>query len=609
MHSKLLEAIQRIHDRPTYATYVALSNLLESYTDADLETLSLAIIRNFTIEPVLPVIKGELVLAGFFPDLYVGDFDTIAADTFNSESALYHHHPDLIIIMQWLETLSPSLSSGFLTLSPDQKETEIDRIVQGVVEIIRTLRKKTSVPILINNFPLPNLPTLGILDPQSEQYQTYSLIRLNMNLLNALKQFADIYWINFFGLFSRIGYEQAMDERYWQIARAPLSQSLLVPLGKEYGKFVKALRSKVKKCLVLDCDNTLWGGIIGEDGMSGIALGDSHPGSSYMACQKEILNLYHRGVILALCSRNNEDDVLEVLRNHPEMVLQEKHFATWQINWDDKTTNLKRIAQDLNIGIDSLVFVDDNAFECEMVKQQLPQVTTLHLKGDAFFFRRLLSEPGYFDSLIFSSEDRKRTEMYASDRQRKQLVKSTASLEDYFMNLKLEAEIGIPGNNEIARVAQLTQKTNQFNLTTRRYSEGKIRVLTEAPTSEVYYLKLSDRISDLGLIGVAILRFFKKSTEIDTFLLSCRALGRHAESVLLNFIINQSIEKGANRIVGKYLPTKKNSQVTDFYLKQGFIFLKECSNETESVFELQLGKNKGRLYPRWVSVTIKGLNT
>jgi HAD superfamily phosphatase (TIGR01681 family) len=282
--------------------------------------------------------------------------------------------------------------------------------------------------VLLNNFPLPAEPTLGILDAQSSAYHTGTILRLNAELLREAGEANDVSVVDFMRIFAAYGSTNFVDERYWHIARAPLAQKALVPLGTEYGKFVRALRGKAKKCLVLDADNTLWGGIVGEDGLAGIKLGPTYPGSAFVALQREILNLHDRGVILALCSKNNEADVLEVLRDHPDSLLKEEHFSARRINWDDKVTNLRRIAAELNIGLDSMVFVDDNPFEAEFVREQLPEVAVLALPPNAFAsYRSLLSRPGYFDALTFTAEDRRKNAMYAENRQRQALEAESGS--------------------------------------------------------------------------------------------------------------------------------------------------------------------------------------
>jgi FkbH-like protein len=316
--------------------------------------------------------------------------------------------------------------------------------------------------------------------------------------------------------------------------------------------------------------------------------------------QQQILNLYYRGVILAICSKNNEEDVLDVLENHASMILRRHHFASLQINWDDKATNILRIAKELNIGVDSLVFADDNEFECDWIKSQLPEVKVLHLKGDPALFQSILCAPGYFDALTFSEEDKGKTEMYQSENKRKELLVTTASYEDYLVELGIKAQIESARPDDLARVAQLTQKTNQFNLTTLRYTEDNIKELAESKDSDIYTLKVSDKISDLGLIGVAIVKYEGGTMLIDSFLMSCRALGRGLENALLAFLINSGAEKGAEKVIGRYVPSKKNIQTQDFYSKNNFMLIGNSNDYTG--WEFEITDRTTLPYPDWVTV-------
>jgi FkbH-like protein len=575
--------LKRLVEDATYPAYTAAANWLDGISPgaSGLPPLRVAVLRNFTIDPLLPVLKGEIARAGFHPQIYLGNYDAIGRDVLDGDSALYQFHPDFIIIAQWLEPLAPVLTTRFLSLAPHEVNDEIERILAALGEMVTAVRRFSNAPILLNNFPLPTYTTLGILDSQAEQCHTHTILRLNQELLRRARQWHDVYLVDYMSLLARIGSWRGVDERHWQMGRAPLSSHALVPFGQEYVKFIRALRGKTRKCLVLDCDNTLWGGIIGEDGMAGIQIGLTYPGSCYQAFQREILNLRERGVILALCSKNNEADVLDVLRNHPDMILRETHLAMWQINWDDKATNLTRIAQELNIGLDSLVFVDDSAFECNLVRAQLPQVQVLQLSSDPSAFVAKLSAGAYFDSLTLSAEDRERNQMYRDEASRKRLQVSATSLEEYLAKLELVAEIGVPDDLTIPRVSQLTQKTNQFNLTTRRYSEGEIRAFVASPDTDVFYLKLRDRISDLGIIGAAIVRYNGEPAEIDSFLMSCRAIGRGAEDALLAHLLTAAKGKGSKRIVGYYVATQKNGMVVDFYRRQGFHLVNERQEGTE----------------------------
>jgi len=291
---------------------------------------------------------------------------------------------------------------------------------------------------------------------------------------------------------------------------------------------------------------------------------------------------------------------LDVLENHASMILRKHHFASLQINWDDKATNILRIAKELNIGVDSLVFADDNEFECDWIKSQLPEVKVLHLKGDPALFQSILCAPGYFDSLTFSEEDKGKTEMYQSENKRKELLVTTASYEDYLVELGIKAQIESARPDDLARVAQLTQKTNQFNLTTLRYTEDNIKELAESKDSDIYTLKVSDKISDLGLIGVAIVKYEGGTMLIDSFLMSCRALGRGLENALLAFLINSGAEKGAEKVIGRYVPSKKNIQTQDFYSKNNFMLIGNSNDYTG--WEFEITDRTTLPYPDWVTV-------
>jgi FkbH-like protein len=570
--SSLNSALSRLREEKSYSRYLAASNALDEIGQggSDLVPVRLAILRNFTVDSVIPVIAGEAALAGLRSHFYTGGFDTIAQDVFDSSSQLYSFQPDCIILAEWLESLAPQLTGRFLSLSAEQVEDEVNRVLRSIREILVAIRKRLNVPVLLNNFPLPTYPTLGILDCQSESFHTGAILRLNQGLQRMAQESDGFYVVDLMSLVARLGYDRAFDRRYWHIGRAPFARTALVALGQEYGKFIRALRGKSRKCLVVDCDNTLWGGVIGEDGMSGIKIGGTYPGSCYEAFQREILNLHDRGVVLAMCSKNNEDEVIRVLQEHPEMQLRIEHFATWEINWDDKATNLRRIAAQLNIGLDSLVFADDSQFECDLVKSSIPEVEVIHLGSEPSGFVQMLGRQGCFDSLTFSVEDRARTKMYRDEAHRKGIEELAGSLEGYLQSLEIVATIGKADELTVPRISQLTQKTNQFNLTTRRYSTGEISALSGAPEITVLYMKLRDRISELGIVGVAILKFQGDNAELDTFLLSCRAIGRGAEECLLAQCIESARSKECKRLVGQYFPTNRNELVAKFYPSHGF---------------------------------------
>lgn len=586
-----------------YSGYLEMLSAIKKNPEfsKNLPTLKIAILRNFTIEPLLPALEAEIYLAGFIPNIWVGDFDNVAFEAMSNTSELDQFKPDFILVFNWLDTISPILTTKFILKSKSEINDETLRVRQFYRDIEGGLRKRFSVPIIINNFNLPIDLTLGILDSQEYDYQFHTIQNLNLQILLDAKALDDIYILDIAKIFATEGFLNSFDSRHWQMARAPLTQRSILRLCNDFGRLVKALRGKVKKCLVLDCDNTLWGGVIGEDGIGGIKLGTTYPGSCYKAFQEEILNLRERGVILALCSKNNELDVLDVLNNHPEMLIKEKHVATWQINWDDKATNLRRLADELNIGLDSFVFVDDSEFEINLIREQLPEVATIHLRGNTSDYRSLLLSFGYFDSLTFTTEDRRKNEMYGEARIRSKLEATSSSIEEYLENLGLVATLGIPTALDIPRCSQLTQKTNQFTLTTCRYSEGQISGLISDKRSDVFYLRVKDKVADLGLVGVAVVRYHEHETEIEAFMMSCRAIGRGAETAFLAYIANQSKNKyGSNFLVAKYLSTPKNeSLVSNFYEINGFDKVGQQGKDTDWILDLRTSRLQ---YPTWIKI-------
>lgn len=601
MNPRLISLSHDVEKNPTYLGYVELSNELESVDSTTSgEPFKVAILRNFTIEPILPVLRGEFFLSGVQSVFYIGDFDTIAADALNPGSELYAYEPQLIIIAQWFELLSSKIASSFIKLSAGEIESEMGRIIQGLTNILHGIRRYSKVPVIINNFPLPHNTTLGVIDLHSVHSQKRWFQQLNNELLKLCAEINNVFCIDLNSILSQVGNQMGYSQRQWEVAKAPLGQKLLIPLAQEYSKFLRALNGKTRKCLILDCDGTLWGGILGEDGPSGIKLGGTYPGSSYLHFQQEIINLYNRGVILAICSKNNEEDILDLLDGHENMALKKNHFASWQINWDDKASNILKIAKELNIGLDSLVFADDNEFECDWIKSQLPEVKVLHLTGDPALFQHTLARSGYFDSLSFSEEDTRKTEMYISEKKRNDLLVSTSSYEDYLVQLGIKATIQKLEAQDLSRVSQLTQKTNQFNLTTVRYTEADIKRMMAEDASDVYTVKVSDKISDLGLIAVGVITYVNDTAFIDSFLMSCRALGRGLEDALLAFMITEVVAKKKTKIVGRYVPTKKNIQTKDFYRKNNFRLV---TGETAFAdWELDLDEKITIAYPQWVSV-------
>jgi FkbH-like protein len=374
------------------------------------------------------------------------------------------------------------------------------------------------------------------------------------------------------GLAETVGLETWHSPALWNMAKLPCDVSCMPIYAEHVARLLAALRGKSRKCLILDLDNTVWGGVIGDDGLQGIAIaqGDAS-GEAHLAVQKLALQLRQRGIVLAVSSKNTDEIARKPFREHPEMLLKEDHLAVFQANWNDKATNIKAIAQELSLGLDAMVFLDDNPVERGLVREMLPQVAVPEVPDDPAQFARTLAAAGYFEALAFSAEDRTRAEMYQTNARRVELQKQAGDLDAYLASLDMEIDFAPFDGIGRARISQLINKSNQFNLTTRRYSEAEVAAAEEDPNVFTLQVRLIDSFGDNGMISVIICRTAEPGVwAIDTWLMSCRVLGRKVEQMVLREIIARACEAGIETLIGTYSPTEKNDLVREHYQKLGF---------------------------------------
>lgn len=564
-----------------------LQNYIENYDTNNFPIFNTVILRNITVEFITPYLKYLTIQMGFKPNIVFGDYDNVLQDALSNDERLINESTDCIMVFTRLETLSPRLTNSFTQLDEKSIEEEKNIVKNYIVSTLKGIRSKTNAIVNWHGFELPIYPAYGVADYTNSDMQTGTINELNNFLKKQLRDFKNSFFIDINASRAIVGSKNFYDNRYWHIGKAPYTLDALKEISIDNFKLIRALKGKNKKCLVLDCDNTLWGGIIGEDGLEGIKLGPNYPGSAYLAFQQEILSLSNRGVIIALCSKNNESDVLEVLDNHPHMLIKRKHVSISMINWEDKASNIEKIATELNIGLDSIVFIDDNEFEINLVKKILPVVETIHLpKGKSANYKDILASSGLFDSLTFTDEDKKRSQLYKTEFIRKKSQNEfSGNIESYYKSLNMIAYIDKANAKVIPRIAQLTQKTNQFNLTTKRYTESDIEGFILSEKSDVIFVELEDRFGNMGIVGVSIIRYFKDFAEIDTFLLSCRVIGRGLEKVLLNTCVKLAKNKNLSIVKGLYLVSDKNNQVIDFYTKNKFAIEEKDEQKVKFLFE------------------------
>jgi FkbH-like protein len=567
----------------------------------NLSSHRVALLRSFTLEPVVPLLRAAAFVAGLDLAVRLGEFNAYAQEILDTDSSLYEFAPETVILAVQTRDIAPELWSGYADLEPDSVEASITRVTDSFLSWIKAFRNHSSANLLIHTLEQPAIPSNGILDAQADLGQFTTLRRINENLQRACRQYRGVYLVDYASLTARHGYHSWRDERKWLTARMPINAGHLIHLAQEWLRFLVPLTGRGAKVLAVDLDNTLWGGVIGEDGMNGIRLGPEYPGAAYQAVQRALLDLHRRGILLAVCSKNNPEDAMEALSRHPGMLLKPEHFACMRINWSDKTQNLREIAAELNIGIDAVAFLDDNPVERSQVRSALPEVAVIEFPIDPTSYADAIRDSPYFERLVISDEDRQRTALYAAQRERTRAEQNFTSKEDFFRSLEQEAEIASLEPVTLARIAQLTQKTNQFNLTTRRYSEQQITEIAGRSGCQVVSLRVRDRFGDHGLVGVAITKDTDDSRVIDTFLLSCRVIGRTVETALLFHLAETARSKGLRRLQGWFLPTRKNAPAKDFYAQHGFTL--DSSNGEGSMWVLDL-QNCRLECPAWVKLHV-----
>ena len=539
----------------------------------------LAVLRSFTVEPALPILKATAYVRGIALDIHTGEFNAYAQEILDPESALYRFQPDAVVLAVQTRDIGEPASA-----------------LSRFGGWISAFRRHSQAALIVHNLEVPP-PASGILDAQQEAGESESIRAINRGLVALAREHRGIYILDYDALIARHGRDAWGDERKWLTVRLPIASANLPYLAAEWMRYLHPLTGKLAKCIAVDLDNTLWGGVIGEDGMTGIKLGQEFPGAAYQAVQRALLDLSRRGILLAIASKNNPPDAMEAISSHPGMILKPRDFAAMRINWNDKAQSLREIAAELNIGLDSIAFVDDNPVERQHVRDSAPEAIVIELPEDPMRFAQALRDCPWFERLTLSEEDRQRGEYYAAQRERSELESSIGSKEDFYRSLEQVAEIAPVTPATLARVAQLTQKTNQFNLTTRRYTEQQIQEMAACPHCRVWTLRVTDRYADNGLVGVAITNIADGICHIDTFLMSCRVIGRTVETAFLARIAEDARANGAHTLEGWFLPTKKNTPAQDFYRDHAFT---ESNRTAEGVlFALDLTRHSIAM-PEWI---------
>ena len=553
--------------------YRTLKNLIASSKGEthDLPVIKLALLASSTMDHVMPAIHVAALRRGFILEYYSGSYNQYQQELLDASSGLYAFHPQVIMIVLH----SGDVDTGLPLDTPSSVVADaINNKVEEWKHFWSLAKDRTGSKVVHSTIVAPPLQVFG----QMDDLVAASPARIISQINTVLEQKASeegVLILDLESIASRVGKYEWCNYPMWFHAKQAIPVAHSPLCGDYIARLVGAIQGFSKKCLVLDLDNTLWGGVIGDDGLENIVLGQGNAvGEAFQAFQIYLKQLKNRGVLLAVCSKNDELNAYLPFDLHPDMILHRDDFAIFISNWETKALNLERIASQLNIGIDSLVFFDDNSAERDQIRQFLPKVAVPEVPTDPADFTICLSEAGYFEAAGYTQEDRTRTDSYRTTVQQSQLKSSPRDLDAFLKGLNMELVAASFDDIGIQRIAQLINKSNQFNLTTRRYTEEQVKHFSKQSNVFTLQIRLKDRLSDHGMISVVIARpeegTRSKTLYIDTWLMSCRVLGRQVEEAVLNLIVEYAEQESHEWVIGEYIETAKNSLVLEHYQRLGF---------------------------------------
>lgn len=552
----------------------------------------IAILSGSTIDDIRNLLENFLLVSGIRPTFYRSEYNKFYEDAVFGNAELEKFKPDVIIIFTGVVNL---INKPNINDSAEVVQEKLSAEYSRYLQIWESLSQKFSAVIVQNNFDLPFTAPLGNLDATATYGQNNFVEELNRKFAEYARSHKNFYVHDLHGLSARIGLNSWHNRAKYHAYKFAMNYDVMPEVALNIAKTIRALFGKSKKCLVLDLDNTLWGGVIGDDGVENIQIGHETPAAeAYTEFQNYVLNLKQRGIILAVCSKNNFD-VAKSGFSHPDSVLKFEDFAAFYANWQPKNENIRAIADELNIGLDSLVFIDDNPAERQIVRDTLPEVAVPEVNpDDVFSYVQAIEGAGYFEVVTISEDDLKRSDTYRENIQRKNLASTIGNYEDFLKSLEMKAEIDSFKPIYFDRIAQLTNKTNQFNLTTCRFTRAEISDMANDSRYITLYGRLSDKFGDNGLISVVIGEISGAEVHVRLWLMSCRVLKRDMELAMLDALVERAKVNACKKIVGYYFPTKKNSMVAELYKTFGFTLIDETDGATtwELTIEGYVTQNK-----------------
>lgn len=532
---------------------------------APLTPFKLGILSNSTTALVAPALVGTALRFGIALEIVEAPFNQVMQQALQTDSVFSATRPDAVLLALDIRgvPLAPVLGD------PAAADAGVDKAIAQFRVVRDGLRRNSGAVVIAQT--LVRLPDrlFGSYDIRLPGTGRWMANAYNRALVENLEH--EDLLVDVAALAELVGHENWHNAMQWNLAKLPFAQDIVPLYSDHVCRVIGALRGKSRRCLILDLDNTIWGGVIGDDGIEGIVIGQgSAVGEAHLSVQQAALALRERGIVLAVSSKNDDHVARGPFRTHADMLLREDHIAVFQANWIDKAANIRAIAEKLSLGLDSMVFLDDNPVERAQVRRELPEVAVPELPPDPAFYAQTLFASGYFEAIAFSEDDRKRAAFYEGNAERLALQGSASDMDEYLASLKMKITFQPFEPVGRSRIAQLVGKSNQFNLTTRRYSEADVASLEASPEHFTLQVRLTDAFGDNGMISVIICRKADREWEIDTWLMSCRVLGRCVEEAVLQEIVRAARREGVQRLVGRYIPTERNGMVAEHYAKLGF---------------------------------------
>ncbi len=538
----------------------------------------IAILGGSTTSEVKGMLELFLLAHGIQPTFYESGYNRYSEDVLFQNPDLWNFKPDIVFV----HTTWHNVSQFPQLMEPEAEvEERVGREVARFATLWEKIHTELGALIIQNNFDLPHLRPLGNLEASESFGRVHFLQRLNAQFAKYARNHPRFLINDIHYLSAQVGLNQWDARAYWYNFHMALSPTATVALGQNVAAIVKSVYGKSKKCLVLDLDHTLWGGIVGDDGVQNLILGRDHPvGEAFLDFQRYVKDLQLRGVLLAICSKNEMESAKEGF-SHPDSILKVEDFSAFKANWNPKPSNLREIAAELNIGLDSLVFVDDNPAERALVADQLPEVSVPEVGSDVSCFAEILEHERYFEVNRVVQDDLQRPAYYTSNAQRSSYQVGFRDYNEFLASLEMTAEIASFPAVYLERITQLINKTNQFNLTTKRYTGAEVESISRDPGFVTLYGRLADRFGDNGLVSVLIGRVSGETLEVDLWLMSCRVLNRELELAMFDTLVEQCQARGIRKIVGVYIPSKKNNMVAGHFAALGFTRMSESSGDKE----------------------------